>query len=857
MRLKVLIFFLLILIVNFFACDRSTEKRKIKLSDESVSTVSGRQLTTTIHLEPNEQLSIAVMFFQNLTGDNNLQWLQKGLTEMLIRALSQSRSLSVLSTERLFEIFERLGKTLPTGKIDMDMAVIMAEEANVEAILTGEITKNGDSLKIYVRLHEPGQGLILKETSVEGPGLENIFTMVDNLSRKIKSDLQIAFEKTDPSRGIAELTTNSLDAWKQYSAGVDLTNRFRIDEAMPHFEKAIALDSTFAAAYIKLCPLYLRLDKREQAHKLFQKLQMIKEKATPQERYQVDILEARFNNDAKAFITAIKEWLKKYPDDRDANYTLAELYAEWHNVEPAIKYFNKVLEIDPKYKIAYNRLGYAYAEMGDFSKAISTLNKYKELAVDEHNPYDSMGDVYRWFGDFKNAVKHYKKALKLNENFAASWANLAGVYFERGDYKKALKTYKKYLKKTHDDFTGSAAYSRIAATYLRIGDKDKAVTNYKKSLNTNFRNFLALECLSDIYFEMGDSTIAQELFIQIYDKLKDRLQSDIMKIESINHLVHFSFWSGVNLNETIDILKNALDKFENQASEIEVDNITLNNLRNSLTILYLKNKQGDKIADLWQGQEIIPEELWKILKGVRNFNYSDSWRGFEVLNGYYYNNFDLGVSFYEKLIVNAREYEIKALEMMFRLFLADLYHQTGNMQQANQQRTLAGIPAEEKWMVIGPFDNKDGFRKKFAPEKRVDLSETYNGKSGKVSWQHANDGVNDGFVNFREIYKRYKWSVSYGLINVISQEEKEVQFRFGTDDGSKVWLNGYEVWKFNQPTPAIFDRHKVNVTLKKGVNRVKVKVYNTIGDWGFFFRITDEEGNGVPNILFVSADTNV
>ena len=857
MRLKVLIFFLLILSANFFSCERTTEKRKIKLSDESVSSDSRRQLTTTIHLEPNEQLSIAVMFFQNLTGDNSLQWLQKGLTEMLIRALSQSRSLSVLSTERLFEIFERLGKTIPAGKIDMDMAVIMAEEANVEAILSGEIKKSGDSLKIYVRLYEPGQGLILKETSVDGPGLENIFTMVDNLSRKIKNDLQIAFEKTESSRGIAELTTNSLDAWKHYSSGVDLLNRYQVNEAMPHFDRAIALDSTFIAAYLKLCPLYLRLDKRGQAYKLFEKLQTIQEKATAQERYQIDILAARFNNDAKAFIATLKEWLKKYPDDRDANYMLAALYAQWYNIELAIKYFNKVLEIDPKYKIAYNRLGYAYAEIGDFSKAISTLHKYKELAVDEHNPYDSMGDVYRWFGDFKNAEKHYKKALTLNENFAASWANLARLYFEKGNYQKALKTYKKYLQKARDDFTISDAYSQIANSYLRIDDTEKAITNYKKSLDANFRNFWALECLRDIYFEMGDSTKAMEMLVQIYDQLKDRLQSDIMKIESIHLLTKFSFWSSVNINKTIEILKNVLEKFENRAPEIEIDNITLSSLRNSLTILYLKNKQEDKIVDLWQDQEIIPEELWKILKGVRNFNYSDNWSGFEILNAYYYNNIDWGVSFYEQLIKNAREYEIKALEMMFRLFLADLYHQTGNMQGANQQRTLVGIADEETWMVIGPFDNKDGFRKKFPPEKIIDLSETYSGKSGKVNWQHANDSVNDGFINFREIYKNYKWSVSYGLIHIISQEEKEVQFRFGTDDGSKVWLNGEEVWKFNQPTPAIFDRHKVNVTLKKGINRVKVKVYNTIGDWGFFFRITDEEGNGISDILFVSADTNV
>jgi len=79
------VFLSLLLLIVLLSCDREPEKRKIKLSNEITATRQDQKLTTTIQLEPRERRSIAVMFFQNQTGDQNLQWLQKGLTEMLTK----------------------------------------------------------------------------------------------------------------------------------------------------------------------------------------------------------------------------------------------------------------------------------------------------------------------------------------------------------------------------------------------------------------------------------------------------------------------------------------------------------------------------------------------------------------------------------------------------------------------------------------------------------------------------------------------------------------------------------------------------------------------------------------------------
>jgi|GEM_PF-5438893 len=104
-----LLFLPFISLLIVLSCDRpDAPKRKIKLA-ESPGRQPMERFTSTIHLEPTLRRAVAVLFFENQTGDQNLEWLQKGLTEMFIRSLSQSSSLSVLSTDRIFEIMKQAG----------------------------------------------------------------------------------------------------------------------------------------------------------------------------------------------------------------------------------------------------------------------------------------------------------------------------------------------------------------------------------------------------------------------------------------------------------------------------------------------------------------------------------------------------------------------------------------------------------------------------------------------------------------------------------------------------------------------------------------------------------------------------
>ena len=802
------IFFMLTIILISFTCNKNAEKRKIKLSNENLTNNLNQQFTSTIRLEPKERRTIAVMFFQNLTGDQKLEWLQKGLTEMLIRTLSQSSYLSILSTDRLIEILDRVGATKTPQDIDLDMAAVVGKEANVEAVILGQIKKKGGALSINIKLQESSQGLILKEENVEGQGMDAIFEMVDELTEKVKNDLQLTFEKAEAIRGISDITTNSLEAWREYSAGIDLLDKVLRNEAIPYFEKSVALDSNFAAAMLKLYPLYLSTGKNDQAYQLAQKLISIKHGCTHKEQYEINLVEAHLSRDDMKFLNTLEQWLKKFPEDRDAYMRMADVYRGWRNEQEEIKCHEKLISLDPKYKLSYNQMGYAYAYLGNFDKAIFYVNQYKTLASDEVNPYDSAGDIYTLMGEYKLATQNYERAIAINEDFLDAYMSLGHVYLHSGKYKKALQMYQQFLTRATNQYERSAGYFMLGQTYSILENYEKAQQSYEKSLDENAFRLTSFDLLHDIYFMSNDSVKYNELLQNSYNRLKTLLTSETQRDRALGSIAWLSLFQNVNIAETIEIFKLVIKELEQSKNPVAALYIT--NLKFILTLLYGKIGQYDKIDPLWVDQEVIPSELWRFLRDVHNNSYSDHWRAYGLLNKLFYHDIDKGFALYQPLIQYAEQNRAQSMEMMLRLFLADLYRAGKDTVNVEAQRKYIGVPYEKTWMVIGPFDYKDGFHKRYPPEKKTKLDKIYKEQSWQVKWQHANDGMEDGFINFKEIFERNNWKVAYGLIYIDSADEREVQLRFGSDAGSKVWLNDQEVWKLNRMDPAIFDDNKRN-----------------------------------------------
>ena len=152
-------------------------------------------------------------------------------------------------------------------------------------------------------------------------------------------------------------------------------------------------------------------------------------------------------------------------------------------------------------------------------------------------------------------------------------------------------------------------------------------------------------------------------------------------------------------------------------------------------------------------------------------------------------------------------------------------------------------PAE--WNVILPFDNtganQPGWSAVYPPEQEVNFDAAYEGKGGlPVRWQTVRPRDN-GYLDFLPLVSDVRDSVAYALIYVHCPTAGPRSIYLGSDDGGKLWVNDEFVWGENAGRAAERGDDRPMAVFRAGWNKILVKVTQTRGEWGFYFRIYDPE----------------
>ena len=185
------------------------------------------------------------------------------------------------------------------------------------------------------------------------------------------------------------------------------------------------------------------------------------------------------------------------PKDADAYHNLGVAYHHKGEIDKAIPLFEKAIELNPKFSQAYYNLGVAYLKKGIDEKAIPILEKAIKVNPKYSDAYFALGVAYVHLGvvdgtkgNIRKAISLYEKAIKVNPKYSDAYVDLGDAYEDKGNLDKAISLYEEAIEL---DPGNSSAYYDLGDAYGEKGSTEKKIECLKKAAqlgNTSAQGWL-------------------------------------------------------------------------------------------------------------------------------------------------------------------------------------------------------------------------------------------------------------------------------------------------------------------------------------------------------------------------------
>jgi serine/threonine-protein kinase len=436
---------------------------------------------------PDGLRQMAVLPFENFTGDPSQDYLFDGLAAGLITSLSEVAGLSVLSRAEAW------------GQSEQELtATALAARLGVDTLLEGNVRRDGSRLMISTDLID-GSGAVLWSQTFDGE-LTELLDLERRIARRVAAVLEIPLSRRERSR-LSRNPTRSFQAYDFYLRGREELERFgepgAAQVAIELFRQATRLDPEFALAYCGLSEAHWTIWLRDQEAEALAEAERLARRA-----------------------------LEIDPGLPAAHVAVARILRDTGRSSESIAELERILAEHPKPDEAQRELGRSYEQAGDLKAAENAFRGATVMGADNWYNWNSLGAFLSPLGRYDEARQAFERAVELApEGVFKPQENLATLEILRDRSNEAIEIFERW-----DPVVTSASLASNIGTAYYFSDRpdrlQKAEKYYRLAVGLRPRDDQVRRNYGDVLAVLGRTAEAEAQYQVALESVKERIEAN-------------------------------------------------------------------------------------------------------------------------------------------------------------------------------------------------------------------------------------------------------------------------------------------------------------------------------------------
>jgi TolB-like protein/Tfp pilus assembly protein PilF len=422
--------------------------------------------------------SIAVLPFENASGNADLDYLSEGVSESVLDRLSQLPQLKVIARSSSFRY---RGNNLDLKKV--------ADSLGVQAIVTGRVVQRGDSYLIRVDVTDVGENKQLWGENFTRK-MSDLQIMQTDISREIAENLSLRLNESQRQPPVKQPT--SAQAYELVLKAVFYRNKGSAEDlkkSIECYQQAITIDPNYALAYAGLA-----------------------------DSYRTSGLDAKENLQKRE--AAARKALELDDNLAEAHFSMGQYQRDLWQWQEAGREFQRAMQLNPNASHAYSGYSGVLSLLGRHDEAINADKRAKELDPVGIIQNTVAGRTLHYARRYDEAIEQLKKTIDLDPRTSFAYVRLADVYVTTGRYQEAIAQYEKAIEL---GTASSEAKIRLAAAYAKMGERQRSLDIMKQLQNSG--DYISPAHLAIFYAALGDREQAFATLEKGYSERSPSLQS--------------------------------------------------------------------------------------------------------------------------------------------------------------------------------------------------------------------------------------------------------------------------------------------------------------------------------------------